>query len=256
MTGFGLVEKSNSIFSIEINFRSVNSRFFDLNIRLPHSISSLEKEIYSLLKNNCGRGTINVNCKLKMNDDKLNLSKIDMKKLNQFYDLLSPINKKFSDTNFKLNLTYDNILNKVVTDESDFELSIKDKKYILTAFNLGLKDLLKSRKIEGKKIEKEIKQHIKKLEKINSKIIRLEGKNKKEHFDNYKKRIKLILNNSNIDLEDSKLYRELSLFSEKYDISEETSRIKYHLDHFSLYMKEENSPGKNLIFYVRNCLEK
>ena len=44
MTGFGLVEKSNSIFSIEINFRSVNSRFFDLNIRLPHSISSLEKE--------------------------------------------------------------------------------------------------------------------------------------------------------------------------------------------------------------------
>ena len=248
MTGFGLVEKSNSIFSIEINFRSVNSRFFDLNIRLPHSISSLEKEIYSLLKNNCGRGTINVNCKLKMNDDKLNLSKIDMKKLNQFYDLLSPINKKFSDTNLKLNLTYDNILNKVVTDESDFELSIKDKKYILTAFNLGLKDLLKSRKIEGKKIEKEIKQHIKKLEKINSKIIRLEGKNKKEHFDNYKKRIKLILNNSNIDLEDSKLYRELSLFSEKYDISEETSRIKYHLDHFSLYMKEENSPGKKFNF--------
>ena len=248
MTGFGLVEKSNSIFSIEINFRSVNSRFFDLNIRLPHSISYLEKEIYSLLKNNCGRGTINVNCKLKMNDDKLNLSKIDMKKLNQFYDLLSPINKKFSDTNLKLNLTYDNILNKVVTDESDFELSIKDKKYILTAFNLGLKDLLKSRKIEGKKIEKEIKQHIKKLEKINSKIIRLEGKNKKEHFDNYKKRIKLILNNSNIDLEDSKLYRELSLFSEKYDISEETSRIKYHLDHFSLYMKEENSPGKKFNF--------
>ena len=122
MTGFGLVEKSNSIFSIEINFRSVNSRFFDSNIRLPHSISSLEQEIYKLLKDQCRRGTVNVNCKLKMNDDKLNLSKIDMKKLNQFYDLLSPINKKFSDTNLKLNLTYDNILNKVVTDESDFEL--------------------------------------------------------------------------------------------------------------------------------------
>ena len=248
MTGFGLVEKSNSIFSLEINFRSVNSRFFDLNIRLPYSISSLEKEIYSLLKDNCRRGTVNVNCKLKMNDDKLNFSKIDMKKLNQFYDLLLPLNQKFLDTNLRLNLTYDNILNKITTDESDFKLSIKNKKYILTAFNLGLKDLLKSRKSEGKKIEKEIKGHIKKLEKINSRIIRLESKNKKEHFDNYKKRIKLILSNSNIDLEDNKLYRELSLFSEKYDISEETSRITYHLDHFSLYMKEESSPGKKFNF--------
>ena len=128
MTGFGLVEKSNSIFSIEINFRSVNSRFFDLNIRLPHSISSLEKEIYNLLKDNCRRGTVNVNFKLKMNDDKLNFSKIDMRKLNQFYDLLLPLNQKFSDTNLSLNLTYDNILNKITTDESDFKLSIKNKK--------------------------------------------------------------------------------------------------------------------------------
>ena len=248
MTGFGLVEKSNSDFNIEINFRSVNNRFFDSNIRLPHSLSVLEKEIYNLLKDNCTRGTIYVNCKLKINSDKTISSNLDPKKLNQFYNLLSPINKKFSNSNFRLNLSFDSILSKIVNDEYEFNLSSKNKKYILSAFNKGLRDLLKSRRSEGKKIEVDIKDHIKKLNKINSKIIRLENKNKKEHFDNYKKRIKLILDDFNFDLEDSKLYRELAIFSDKYDLSEETSRIDYHLGQFSNYIKNEDYPGKKFNF--------
>ena len=44
MTGFGLSKRNNKDFSIEVHFRSVNSRFFDLNIKLPHIISILEKK--------------------------------------------------------------------------------------------------------------------------------------------------------------------------------------------------------------------
>ena len=247
MTGFGLVEKNNSDFSIEINLRSVNNRFFDSNIRLPNSLLPLQKEIYDLLKSHCTRGTIHVNCKLKTNN-KVDSLKIDTKKINEFYNLLMPINKKFSDSNFRLNLSFDGILNKLINDDLEFQLSTKNKKYILSAFKYALNDLLKSRKAEGKKIEKEIKEYVKKLVKINSKINSLENKNKKEHFDNYKKRIKLVLDDLGFDLEDNKLYRELSLFSDKYDISEETSRIRYHLDQFSIYIKNETYPGKKFNF--------
>ena len=247
MTGLGLVEKNNSDFSIEINLRSVNNRFFDSNIRLPNSLLPLQKEIYDLLKSHCTRGTIHVNCKLKTNN-KVDLLKIDTKKINEFYNLLMPINKKFSDSNFRLNLSFDGILNKLINDDLEFQLSTKNKKYIISAFKYALNDLLKSRKAEGKKIEKEIKEYVKKLVKINSKINSLENKNKKEHFDNYKKRIKLVLDDLGFDLEDNKLYRELSLFSDKYDISEETSRIRYHLDQFSIYIKNETYPGKKFNF--------
>ena len=248
MTGFGVVEKSNKDFSIEFRFRSVNNRFFDSNIKLPHLISFLEQKIYNLLKDNCKRGTIHINCKLKINNNKISSSKIDKNKLEYFYNYLRPIEKKFSESNFKLNLSFDDILDKISQDNQDFNLLDKNKKFILNAFNLGLKDLLQSRKIEGKKIEKEIKDNIKKLNTINSKIIRLETKNKKEHFDNYKKRIKLVLADLNLTLEDNKLYKELSLFSDKYDISEETSRIDYHLEQFSFYVKNEDYPGKKINF--------
>ena len=59
-----------------------------------------------------------------------------------------------------------------------------------------------------------------------------------------------------LELDDSKLYKEIAIFSDKYDISEETSRIKYHIDKFDSHIKNDDYPGKKLIFYVRNYLEK
>ena len=40
MTGFGLADRKNRNFSIEINIKSTNNRFFDLNIRIPSTINS------------------------------------------------------------------------------------------------------------------------------------------------------------------------------------------------------------------------
>ena len=43
MTGFGLAEKNSTDFSIEVNIRSTNNRFFDSNIKLPNSILSMAR---------------------------------------------------------------------------------------------------------------------------------------------------------------------------------------------------------------------
>ena len=53
MTGFGLAEKNNKDFSIEINIRSENNRFFDFNIKSPSSLLPLEKNIRELCKKKC-----------------------------------------------------------------------------------------------------------------------------------------------------------------------------------------------------------
>ena len=246
MTGFGLAERKNKLFSIEINIRSTNNRFFDSNIKIPSSISSLEKTIYQSCKSHFKRGTIQLYCRIKMNDIKNTKSAISKNKLDDFYNMLLPVEKKFKNSGLRLNLSFDNILNKLTSQE--FELNEKNKKLILTTFELAFSDLLKSRKIEGKKIETEIKSNIKILVKINSKLMKLEGKNKKEHFENYKKRIKILLSQFGYDLDDSKLYKELAIFSDKYDISEETSRINYHIDKLKYHIKKEDYPGKKINF--------
>ena len=246
MTGFGLAERKNKNFSIEVNIRSTNNRFFDFKIKIPSSISSLEKIIHESCKSHFKRGSIQLYCKIKIDSNKNTSKSISKNKLDDFYNLLSPIDKKFKDSNLGLNLSFDNILNDLTNQQ--FELSNTNKKIILNTFNKAFLDLLKSRKFEGKKIEKEIQKNIKDLIKINSRLIKLEGKNKKEHFENYKKRIKIVLGQFDYDLDDSKLYKELALFSDKYDISEETSRISYHIDKFKDHIKKEDYPGKKINF--------
>ena len=247
MTGFGLIEKDNKEFSIEVNIRSENNRFFDFNIKSPNSLLPLEKNIHELCKKKCNRGSIKVYVRIKASETISDFSSINKTKLDELYNLLLPVNKKFKSSNLKLNLSFDNLLNKLI-DSNEFKLNDKNRKYILNTFNLALADLLKSRKVEGSKIKKEIKSNMQSIKKINLKLIKLEGKNKKEHFENYKKRIKIVLGEFEHELDDSKLYKELAIFSDKYDISEETSRINYHIDKFNCHVQDEEHPGKKLNF--------
>ena len=246
MTGFGLASRKNNDFSIEVNVKSTNNRFFDLNVKMPSSISSLEKIIHNSCKTHFIRGSIKLYCKIKINEIVSRNNRIDKKKLEDFYNTVIPLEKKFDETNISLNVSIDNILSKLGLQE--FELNKKNKKIILNTFDKAFIDLVKSRKSEGKKIEKEIKFNLSHIIKINSKLIGLESKNKKEHFENYKKRIKILLSQYELELDDGKLYKELAIFSDKYDISEETSRIKYHIDKFKFHIKNEDYPGKKINF--------
>ena len=247
MTGFGVASKNNKNFDIEFNFKSVNNRFFDCKIKLPSSLSSLEKELYKIVKENCIRGSIQIYCKLKVNNDNINILKINKNKLDNFYNSLKPINDKFNNTNFNINISYDHLLNNL-NNEINLALSNKDKKIVFSVFNSALKDLLNSRLNEGKKIGKDIKLNMNSLKKISKKINVLQNKNKKIQFEKLKNRITNILNKFDYKIDNSSLYKELAIYSDKYDISEEIVRINCHLDQFDAYFKFEKYPGKKINF--------
>ena len=113
MTGFGIANNNNKNFDIEFNFKSVNNRFFDCKIKLPNYLSSLEKELYEITKKDCVRGSVQIYCKLKINSNDINIPKISTKKLDNFYNSLKPINDKFDNSNFNLNIPIDHLLNNL-----------------------------------------------------------------------------------------------------------------------------------------------
>ena len=247
MTGFGIANNNNKNFDIEFNFKSTNNRFFDCKIKLPSYLSSLEKDLYQITKESCVRGSIQIYCKIKMNNDNIKLPNINKKKLDKFYDSLKPINDKFNNTKFNLNISFDHLLNNL-SDQISSELSDKDKKNVLSVFKTGLKDLLNSRLNEGKKIGKDIKLNIKVLKSLFKKINALQIKNKKSQFKNLKNRIANTLKEFKYKLDESSLYKELAIYSDKYDISEEIVRINCHLEQFDSYFKIEKYPGKKINF--------
>ena len=91
MTGFGTASKTSKHLDIEFNFKSVNNRFFDLNMKIPNYLSKIENELHNITKELCVRGSIQVYCKIKFNEDKLSLPNVSKDKLNNYFKSLSLI---------------------------------------------------------------------------------------------------------------------------------------------------------------------
>ena len=76
MTGFGRVEVCEELISLNIEIRSVNNRFFDLDIKLPKQLSHLRDEAYNLIKTKCLRGKVSLTTEFKTGDGKSSLKYI------------------------------------------------------------------------------------------------------------------------------------------------------------------------------------
>ena len=60
MTGFGSAEKITEEYSLKVEIKTLNSKFFDPSYRLPNAFLKWEMEIKALLEKKLGRGKINL----------------------------------------------------------------------------------------------------------------------------------------------------------------------------------------------------
>jgi uncharacterized protein (TIGR00255 family) len=69
--------------------------------------------------------------------------------------------------------------------------------------------------------------------------------------DRLHERVRILLNELDVQIDRNDLIREVSIFAERSDIAEEVVRLATHLDHFQEIMKEEESPGRKLEFLTQ-----
>ena len=100
MTSFG---RSNSeegkkrVFTVEM--KSVNSRYLDVNIRMPKSIISLEEEIRKMISNSLNRGKVDVFINIKNYNEGVGVPKVDINLAQGYLQCLKEIEEKLNIKN-------------------------------------------------------------------------------------------------------------------------------------------------------------
>jgi len=244
MTGYGkgVVESGN--YTVEAEIKSLNSRYFELSIRLPRNIAYREFEIREKIKKRINRGkvffSVNINSDSSQNN-KIQLSKDGLK------DTVSVLKEIKKQTKLKDKITLDRILtmkelflkNEENNTEDYFELVEK-------ALNSAIDEFEKMKKQEGRELEKDLR---KRLELIKNAVEQVENRNPdsiKAYFEKLRQKAAELT----ADLIDNpdRLNMELALLSEKYDVTEECVRLRSHLKLFEDAINNSDDPGRKLNF--------
>ena len=238
MTGYG--SNSSKIDDLEINIelKTLNSRYFDSRIFLPPSLSSHELHFKNILKDKLKRGKIDLKIKLTgLINDGVSFNKTIIKK---YMDQLGEISDFDNSQILKAVLNLPNTI-----DQEEQTISDNQFEKILKALNLVVSDVLSHRKNEGLNTKKDL------LKNIN--IIESHIKKVEKQSEAHKKSIKLDLEtkakNLNIENDNGRFEQELLYYLEKMDINEELVRLKSHINFFIETLdNNQTEKGKKLGF--------
>ncbi len=238
MTSYGRHSISKKYYSIETEIKSLNSKFFDFNIRNSPQIKLDENKIRSILKKKLTRGKIDVTISIyeKSKDHK---KIIDSKKFKNLYSEIKSLARSHND-DIILNNTL-KFSEKLLASEN-INLS---QNIIYDSINKAANACIKYRVKEGKTILKDLQKKIKSIHKDLKNIILID----KKQIKNKRKALKeKILDIKGLKVDQNRLEQEVFFYLDKIDINEEINRLKSNLYLFEETMKSKTSQGKKLNF--------
>lgn len=244
MTGFGLASSEYMQKKITVEIRSLNSKFLELNIKLPKNYSDKE----SLLRNDCvkfiERGKANVNISIEQQNIAEESRSINKELFLSYYNQLKNLAKELGENDVNV---FSNTLN--IPDIYNTQESTADEeewKMIYKLFNEAIENFNQFRIDEGATLSNDL---VKRVQSIFNSIKEVE-KYESNRIPAIKEKLNQLLSDQvgveNID--HNRLEQELIYYIEKFDITEEKIRLASHCNYFIDVMKEKEANGKKLGF--------
>jgi uncharacterized protein (TIGR00255 family) len=251
MTGFGKAQSINKNIEVEIEVRSVNSRYLDLSIRLPNTISAFEMPIRDKIKEEVIRGKITVYVNLKISSYDESQTLIDNSKILERYNQLKSVKKLLKiDENIKLS----HLL--TVSDLFELDLNTIDEKKLLDIIMKTLDQALNAfnvmRDTEGSHILKDMLERNNNITELLAFVEKKSKLNVQQEFNRQLENVKNMITQDKIDQD--RLNMEIALIADRVDITEECVRMRSHISLFENSCKQNGESGKKLNFILQEML--
>mgnify|MGYP004515765945 FL=1 len=249
MTGYGKQSLSVEGREYQIEIKSVNHRYLDINVKIPKAISYLEETIKKEISNKIKRGKIDVFVSFENNSEEGRKIEIN-KQLAKLY--IEQLKELAQEEKIESNIEVMDIakIPDVLTIKVDEENSkIKDE--IKEVTQGAVTRILDMKNIEGEKISQDLLQRIRNIQ---SKIVEISAKSTgliEEYVVKLEKRVKELLKNDEVDK--TRLAQEVVIYADKCSIEEEITRLKSHIFQFEnlISNNQDGAIGKKLDFIIQ-----
>ncbi len=248
MSGFGKSFLEFDEIDVQVEIKTVNSRFLDFYIKSPNELNEFENYIKKLIKSRINRGKVEIYISIfyKNESDRID---INYNLLDRYNEIFTDVSKRYKVENVNRVSDFMRIRDCVIIKQDSIEQE-KLKEYLESAINEALSNLIEMRLNEGKFLKNDLLEFLKDLENQLNEIEKQYPNILEFHKNNIKDRINDILDSS-VEVDKNLLETEIAIYAEKKDISEEIVRMKSHFNQFKIFLNENISVGRKLDFLTQ-----
>ncbi len=245
MTGFGQAAANVADLAITVEVKSLNSKFMDLNIRLPRTYSEKELEVRNTASEHLERGKISINVDCDRSGNNEAIQHYDEELFITYYTKL----KRLAD---RVMAPYENLFQMalnapdVIQSNKKEELDPEEWGAINGCIVEAISKCDEFRKAEGSVLQKKLASYCESIESALAIIESLDPKRIEKVRSRIKDRVVDFFGEEGFD--ENRLEQEIIFYIEKLDIHEERVRLKTHLDYFQQVLESNTSNGKKLGF--------
>lgn len=247
MTGYGKSSLSINSREYQVEIKTVNHKYIDVNIKMPRIISYLEEDIRKLVVSKIRRGKVDIQISFENYSKDGNEVKINTE-LAQIY--IQSLRELAEAENLSSNIEVTEItkLPDVLTIKSNLDED-ETKEELLQVANEAIDKLIQMRKVEGEKISKDILGKIARIEHKNEEIFGLSTGLIEEYVVKLEARVKELLKTEELDK--SRLMQEVVIYADKCSVEEEVTRLRSHIYQLRQLINSEEPIGKKMDFLIQ-----
>ena len=240
MTGFGRSISDTPFGKLTVEIQSVNRKYLEVSFAGPKEFARFEQEVRVLVNAAVSRGQVSVRLTLTQSGTSALVPDIQMLKelKTSWQQIAHSLGYSPQEITLPFLIQY---LPPLTKEDADFQ-------YIQPCVNQALADLVEMKKTEGAALGQDLIMRLKVLEKNLAKIEALSSNACEKMRQKLLEKMEEVLK-SNL-ANDERLLKEVALFAEKVDITEEITRFRSHIAQFRSILKEQ-IVGRKMDFLIQ-----
>ncbi len=251
MTSFGRCRATVSGKDITAEIRSVNSRFFDCTVKISKMYGFLEEKIKAYVQaKGISRGKVEIYVGVDLLEQEGVEILLDAPYAASYIAALRRLRDEFSlpDDISVMRVAANRDVFSFRKPEDDAERDWEDVRCVL---DRALDEFLGMREAEGCRLAEDMRQKLTAIRERTALIERLSAAEADGYTDKLTQRIKQLLGDNNIEINEQRILTEVAIFADKSSIDEEIVRLRSHLVSYEEILAETEPVGRKLDFLIQ-----
>jgi len=252
MTGYGDAECFVEGVHYAVEVRSLNHRYYKASIKLPEPLQYLEPDIDRLLRDRLARGSVGFSLRIRSTTG-LEAYEVNIAALERYIRQLEPLKAQGVTVSLELGSVFA-IPGLCEPARLSEEERARQWEIVRDLAERAVEKLLQMRRAEGEALRRELLSHCQVIRDNLEQIRQRADQVVREYHQRLLQRAGELAGQAGLLVDSDALAREVALFAERSDITEEIARLYSHLQQFQATCDSPEPAGRKLEFLAQEML--